>query len=332
MSKTTRSLLIAVLGLGLTTAACGDDGDGGTTPDAAAVDGATVDGSDVDGAAGIALTSVTGTFVSPESAHWDSTNKVWYVSSFGQAFDLTGMTPDAPGYISRIGADGTVIDAKWVEMDGDFIGMAAMDGTLYVSHGSDLIEVDIAAGTTNAVAVPGAMSLNDVAVGGGKVYISDTVANTIFSYTPGGTPEVFSTDAMLVAPNGVYVDGDTVLVGTLGAFPPDPATPGGLYQLDSAGAATRLGTVSGLFDGIEKAGDSYLVSDFGGKIYLVMLGALIKDPSASSDLPALARAELVALKEAIDKRASDAADDATITTHLHDLSARIEAALDPRAR
>jgi hypothetical protein len=252
--------------LALTTIACGDDGGDGGDADAAVVPDAD---NTPDASGEIAVTEIAGTFVGPESAHWDAANEVWYVSSFGQNLDLTGGTPDEPGYISRVAADGTVLEERFVELDGDFLGMAVMDGVLYVSHTTDLVEVTLADGATNTVAVPGAAFLNDVAVGNGVVYISDTGTNTIFQYTPGGQPEIFTQDAALVAPNGLFVDGDTLIVGTLGAFPPDPATLGGLFQVDAAGVATRLGATEGAFDGIEKIGDQYLVSDFAGIIYLV---------------------------------------------------------------
>ncbi len=234
-----------LLGLSLSVAACGEDDPADDT-----------------------LTKVQGNFVAPESAHWDATNNVWYVSSLGQPPD-NGVTPDAPAYISRISRDGTVIDERWVEMNGDFYGMDSLNGTLYVSHATDLLEVNIATGATNIVNVPGAIFLNDVAVGEGFVYLSDTIGNRIYRYTPGGTVETFSDDSLLVAPNGLLVDGATVLVGTLGSFPPDPSAMGGIYMLDAGGKATRLGTVSGFFDGFTKAGDQYLVSDFGGSVYLI---------------------------------------------------------------
>ena len=247
--------------------ACGDSASEPLGPDAAPIpmepDAAPMEPDPV------SLRSVTGGFIAPESAHWDSENNVWYVSNYGQMADLSGQTPDAPGFISRIGADGTVIDERWLEMDGDFVGMATMDGMLYVSHGRDLIEIEIATKTVNTVDIPGAAFLNDVATGGGNVYVSDTVTNTIFRYTPGETPVVFSQDESLAAPNGLYVDGDSVVVATLGAFPPNPAMPGAIYWLDGNGIATRLGSLSGLFDGIEKVDDSYIVSDFGGSVYLV---------------------------------------------------------------
>ncbi|MCH8316039.1 MAG: zinc-dependent metalloprotease [Planctomycetes bacterium] len=67
------------------------------------------------------------------------------------------------------------------------------------------------------------------------------------------------------------------------------------------------------------------------RTYVQMLGSLIENPSANSDLPALARAELVALGASIEGCDSEAADNAIVTAHLRDLSARIEAALDHRA-
>ncbi|MEE8154929.1 MAG: zinc-dependent metalloprotease [Phycisphaerales bacterium] len=67
------------------------------------------------------------------------------------------------------------------------------------------------------------------------------------------------------------------------------------------------------------------------RTYVEMLGSLIENPSANSDLPALARAELVALGASIESCDSEAADNAIVTAHLRDLSARIEAALDHRA-
>ena len=67
------------------------------------------------------------------------------------------------------------------------------------------------------------------------------------------------------------------------------------------------------------------------RTYIDMLGKLIEDPSANSDLPALARAELVALGSSLENCDSEAADNAIVTAHLHDLHARIKAALDHRA-
>ncbi|MEM9488809.1 MAG: hypothetical protein AAGC55_06675, partial [Myxococcota bacterium] len=240
--------LMLSLSLSLGVAACGDDGSGGDA---------------------ITLNPVTGTFVGPESAHWDATNNVWYVANLGQS----GIgAPDQPCYITRIAADGTVMDERFVEIaEGDFVGTATMNGMLYVTHsGVNLVEIDPAdPSNPTIIPVPDTMFINDVAAGDGTLYMSDTLANTIYRYTPGGEFETLSEDPALVAPNGVYVDGDEVIVGTLGAFPVDPDNQGGMFSIDAAGVATRIGTLEGAFDGIEKDGERYLVSDFDGTISLL---------------------------------------------------------------
>ncbi|MEM9487584.1 MAG: hypothetical protein AAGC55_00500 [Myxococcota bacterium] len=216
------------------------------------------------------INNVSGQFTGPESAVWDPDAEVWYMASFGQNFDLSGETPDRPGYITRLDASGKILDKRFIELSGDVLGMAIMDGVLYASHASDLLAVDLDTRAVKTIAIPGGAGfLNDVAAGNGEVYVSDTGKNAIYRYIPGGEPEVFSTDPALAAPNGVYVDDDKVVVVTLGAFPPNPETPGGVFTLDSDGEATRVGKLAGLFDGIAKAGKRYLVSDIRGQLHFL---------------------------------------------------------------
>lgn len=203
----------------------------------------------------------------PESAHWDATRGVWFVSSFGQAFDLSGVTPDAPAYVSRLAADGTVLDERLVEIDGDLLGLAVLDGTLYASHGSELLAIDVERRNITAIPVPDAAFLNDVAVGRGAVYVSDTGNGRILRYVPSGAVEVVATG--LAAPNGLLVEGDGLVVVTLGAFPPDPSQPGAILRVADDGTTSRLGTLAGAFDGIEADGDAYLVTEFGGVLWRV---------------------------------------------------------------
>ncbi len=257
------NLLIILLALTYAVAACGDDGaDNSLASDA------------------IALTPIDAEFIAPESAHWDAEGQRWYVSSFGQNFDLTGQTPDAPATIAQLGPDGAVIDRNFVELpEGDVLGISTMDGVLYAAHSSgQLVEVNLDSGETNFIPVPGAGFLNDVATGGGQVYISDTVQNVIHRYTPGEGVEVFSDDPALVAPNGLLVDGDTVVVSNLGSFPPD-GTPSGVFTLNAQGDATRIGEIEGVWDGIGKVDGQYLLSDINGTLFLL-------DPDGTSTMVA----------------------------------------------
>ena len=222
-----------------------------------------------DNTPGVSVQALDGPFEFPESAVWDQARGAWFVSNFGQAFDPTGGTPDAPGYISRLDADGKIVEARLVESDGDFLGLAMLDGMLYASRGGELWEIDPDSGQHTVIAVPGAGFLNDVAAGNGALYITDTGANAVHRVVPGQEPEIFSQDPALQAPNGIVVDGNAVIVATLGAFPPNPDSPGGVFVLDDAGDAQQLGTQTGLFDGIEKLGDEYIVTDITGPLWQI---------------------------------------------------------------
>ncbi len=230
-----------------------------------------VDGAPRDGGSQITATSIVGNFIGPESAQWDPVKQVWYVSNFGQNIDLTGGTADQPGYISKIAANGTVIDERFVEMPGDFVGMAVAGDTLYVSHVTELLAINTSTAVVTTIPVANSNFLNDVTESNGTIYISDSVTNIIFRYQAGmAEAEVFSRDAALVAPNGLKVDDNgQLIVATIGAFPPNPATPGALFKLDNQGVATQLGQLSGIFDGIETLDGDLIVSDFGGKIFRI---------------------------------------------------------------
>ncbi|MEM9074675.1 MAG: hypothetical protein AAGE52_39635, partial [Myxococcota bacterium] len=64
------------------------------------------------------LSTLSGTFQGPESAHWDANRGVWFVSNFGQNLDLSGATPDQPAYLSRLGPGGDVQEERVIEIDG----------------------------------------------------------------------------------------------------------------------------------------------------------------------------------------------------------------------
>ncbi|MEM9073313.1 MAG: hypothetical protein AAGE52_32710, partial [Myxococcota bacterium] len=202
---------------------------------------------------------------------------VWFVSNFGQNLDLSGATPDQPAYLSRLGPGGDVQEERVIEIDGDLLGIASLDGMLYVSHANELLEVNPDDGSVRPIAVEGAGFLNDVTAGNGAVFFSDTATNTIYRYAPGGPVEVFSQDPSLAAPNGLVVTDGQLYVATLGAFPPDPSTPGAIYRIANDGTATRFGDLDGVFDGIETDGDGWVVTDFNGTLWRV-------DASGSGEL------------------------------------------------
>jgi hypothetical protein len=251
---TSRALCATILSLGLGLAACGDDGNTDPEPDAPPN--------------GLQVTLVQGgNFAGPESARWDSANNVWYVSNLGEAFGAE----DQPGWITRLNADGTVADEKWIADLGTPVGMAILGGSLYVADSNAIKIIDIATATvTETINVPGAAFLNDVAAGNGKIYVSDTFGNKIYEFTPGEqAAQLLVEGAELDFPNGLYVRQNELVIAALGEFGNDNDLGSLMTYAFDGGEITPLGTLEGRFDGVEADGQDLLITDFTGKLYSV---------------------------------------------------------------
>ena len=204
-------------------------------------------------------------FARPESVQWDPTTKLWYIGN--QAAAVAG-----DGYITRVpfDLDDTKIERMWVTGLNDPKGLRVRSGKLYVADNNVLASVDIAtkAITRSAAVAPavagGNVLLNDVDVGAdGTAYVSDTQGNRILKFA---TPDTANNTAVLFAapaggnalnsPNGVLIDGTTL-------FNVEVGNNGRVRRLNLADGANlaTLGTQAGRWDGIEKDGTSYLVSD-----------------------------------------------------------------------
>ena len=257
------SLLLSTAGM----TACGGDDDPPANPDAATVIDA---GSDA--MANVDAMASLPDIDTPESVLWDATENVWYVSNIsGDPTEVDGV-----GWITRLDPFGEVMDAHWVELLNAPKGMALHDGKLYVADITELVVIDTATGAIDRrIQVTDAQLLNDVAAGSdGTIYITDTFANIVFSYTPGTAgqdPEIFVQDDKLKGPNGVLVEDTKLVVASVGAFG-DNADLAPLWAIDlNSKAITQIGSLEGKLDGIVADGDRYIVSDFRGAIHTVQL-------------------------------------------------------------
>ena len=155
-------------------------------------------------------------FDAPENALWHETSGSWYVSSLGGG--KVTLEEDNYGWISRLDANGKVITAKWVEGLHAPTGMAAVGNTLYAADRGRVAVIDISsAKLLKFIPLPGSQFVNDVAAtSDGDVYISDTFTDRIYRLPKGGDPEVFIESSRLEYPNGLWVDGNTLIVATWG--------------------------------------------------------------------------------------------------------------------
>lgn len=97
-------------------------------------------------------------------------------------------------------------------------GMAIHGDTLYVSDIDTLIEIDLDAGKiSRRHPVAGARFLNDVAADqAGNIYVSDMQTDTIHRLQ-NGRIESWLKDPALAGPNGLYVEGEHLILGAWGS-------------------------------------------------------------------------------------------------------------------
>ena len=222
-------------------------------------------------AAGTDSLSIQG-FSAPESVLYDEASDVYLVSNING----TPTDHDDNGFISRVSPDGSVQTLKWIDGASDSVklnapkGLAIMGDTLFVA---DIDTVRAFSRTTGAPlgarGVRGATFLNDLAVGNGILYVTDSGLKPDFS--PSGTAAVYAFqggaakavakgDATLHGPNGILATPEGLVVVPFG----DKV----VMRIPTAGGApTTIATLpTGGLDGAVRLPDgSLLVTSWEGK-------------------------------------------------------------------
>jgi sugar lactone lactonase YvrE len=185
---------------------------------------------------------------------------------------------DGNGFISKVSlADGKVIALEWAKGLDAPKGLALAGGKLYTADIDKLVEIDPASGQIlTKHEAPGAVFLNDIAVDAqGNVYVSDSSASTIWRLA-GGKFEKWIDDPALKFPNGLYVDGDKLIVaawGAPGTSAKKTSAPANLLEVNIADKKISDlgdGTPVGNLDGLEPIGDDFLVTDWvAGALYRI---------------------------------------------------------------
>lgn len=207
-----------------------------------------------------------GGFMSPESVSFDPASNALYVSNINSP----DMSANGQGYISQVGLDGAVMKEKFAEGLNAPKGTFVKDGTLYVAGIEEVVEIDLATGeVTTRHAIPGATFVNDVAVADdGTIYATETMQGAIYTIS-NGTVSTLITDAALAGANGIVIDGQRMLVATLGDMSGgfENLKPSTVKAVDLASkAVTDFGSSEpvGMLDGIELTDGGVLVTDNGG--------------------------------------------------------------------
>jgi len=147
---------------------------------------------------------------------------------------------------------------------------------LYVADRGCLVEIDItSAKIIRRIHLAGSQFINDVAAApNGDIFISDTFTDTIYRLTRNGKMEVFFASKRLEYPNGLWVDGNKLIIATWGPMINratfETSRKGTLKSLDlttkklsNIGAGLPIANM----DAVVKYGENYYASDWvGGRL------------------------------------------------------------------
>ena len=209
----------------------------------------------------------------PESVVFDPASNALYVSNIGGKI----WQKDSNGFISKVSPDGKMIGRNWLAGLNSPTGLALDGGKLYVADTDQLVEIDIASKSiAKRYPAPGAKSLNDVASDDkGTLYASDSATNTIWRLKDGEL-EAWLTDEALNSPNGLHIEGDTLIVAPFGTMA-EAGKEAKLANLlavslnDKSIKPLGIGLAFGNLDGVEPVEPGvYLVTDWvSGPLYRV---------------------------------------------------------------
>lgn len=239
-----------------------------------------------------AFVEVTG-FSTPESVLVLTEPDVYLVSSINGP----PAARDDNGFISKLGPDGKVVELKWIDGASDKVtlnapkGMAVRGGVLYVADIDVVRKFDLATGAPKGEVKIKGMFLNDVAVAGDVVYVTDTGVDAAFK--PTGKDAVYAIDASdkpkaliaakdLGGPNGVTVIDGKVWVVLFGGK--------ALFRVEGGKQVDAQELPGGQLDGLQALGDGRVaVSSWETKtVYAGKLGGpftpLLEGIEAPADL------------------------------------------------
>jgi DNA-binding beta-propeller fold protein YncE len=220
----------------------------------------------------------------PENIYWHKESNSWYVSNLGGGINLE---KDGDGFITKLDANGNVVNEKWVtELDAP-TGMSAVGNLLYVGDRGVVVVIDIQKGKVlRKIVLEGSEFVNDVATGpDGSVYISDTFTNRIYYLESGSDPEILIEDEELEYPNGLVVDKNSLIVATWG-----PMTDRATFATSRKGTLKKInlttkelspigeGKPIANFDGVMKYKGYYYATDWvGGRLLKISKKGEVKE-------------------------------------------------------
>jgi len=207
----------------------------------------------------------------PESVVLDPARNQFYVSNMASWGE--GATP-GDGFISRLDAQGRILELKWVTGLQNPKGLALANGRLYAGDDDALVEIDLDSGAIVRRHMPedgGPGAFNDATADPqGNVYVFSRRLDTVYRLDGGLGGGRFAPWARIDTritgkPNGLRAEADRLVMGSWQVPGPEGEQLGHLSTVAFADRAIgRIGTRPiGHIDGIEPDGrGGYTVTDW----------------------------------------------------------------------
>ncbi len=220
----------------------------------------------------------TSAFDAPDQCTWHPQSKSWFVSNLGGGISLE---KDGYGWISRLDEKGIVITPFWMGLNEGMhapSGMIANEKYLFVCDRDGVHQIDIAKQKiTNFYPIPQGQFINDIALAkNGDLYVSDFFANRIYRLpNKSRLAEIWLETNRLEAPDGLYIDGDELIVASWGILSEkgtfNTSKKGDLLKIDlNTKKIEVIAKEVGNLEGITKAENDYYLTDWAsGKLLKV---------------------------------------------------------------
>lgn len=152
-------------------------------------------------------------FLKPESALYDSVNKVMYISNINGNY----LAKDGNGFITKLKLDGRIEELKWCSGLDNPQGMGIFGGKLYVADIDRVVKINVSdSKIEKEYKIEGAQFLNDIAADrNGDIYISECRKNKIYKIS-NDKIELWTDDPVLSSPNGLLCTDNTLFILNMG--------------------------------------------------------------------------------------------------------------------
>ena len=221
-------------------------------------------------------------FSQPESAYFYTSG-----STDPGVYFISSTNGDDMGWVSKLAADGSMIDSRWATDLRNPMGMRVSGNRLWINNTTEVVGLNLDDPSDRIVhPIDGAIILNDLATdSSGHAYLSDSLNSRVVkvNLATGENSTYISTSPS--SPNGLLVQGDRLYIASWGVMSDRPEeraqwitkTAGDLYWVslkDSTKSRHIIVPELGNLDGVEidQKGNIYVSDWESGKLYKISSG------------------------------------------------------------